>query len=110
MKSYIVPKFKKTSIKRRDTTEGETIEQKFTRMMKNGEKIEGGGDDLMYTDKKDGVRPEYNIRTDRFAIAQDGVETIGASYAARAAQREDLAKMEIVKKDDEVEPTQGTEA
>ena len=31
---------------------------------------------ITYTEKKDGVRPEYDIRTDRFEIARETMETL----------------------------------
>ena len=31
---------------------------------------------IAYTEKRDGVKPEYDIRTDRFEIARKAMETI----------------------------------
>ena len=31
---------------------------------------------IAYTEKRDGVRPEYDIRTDRFEIAREAMETL----------------------------------
>lgn len=40
---------------------------------------------IIYTPRKDGVRPEYDIRTDRFAIAQQAMDHVAASYRAKRA-------------------------
>ena len=45
------------------TQEGENIEVKVRRITKNGEPIKDGAP-MVYTEKKDRVRPEFNIRTD----------------------------------------------
>lgn len=38
----------------------------------------------IYTNKADGVLPAYDIRTDRFDVAQSAMEKIGALEASRA--------------------------
>lgn len=40
----------------------------------------------IYTEKKDGVLPEYDIRTDRFEIALDAMDKINQSTASRIAK------------------------
>lgn len=40
---------------------------------------------IIYTPRKDGVKPEYDIRTDRFEIAQDAMNKVAASYQAKRA-------------------------
>lgn len=47
---------------------GETIEAKLRRVMLNKEPIEDGAP-IVYTERKDGVRFETNIRSDRFDFA-----------------------------------------
>lgn len=60
--------------------EAEPLEVKLRRKMKGGKIDEEEGDGktwaIAYTEKKDGVRPEYDIRTDRFEIAREAMETI----------------------------------
>ena len=51
-----------------NSLEGESIEAKVCRIVNNGEPISDGAP-LIYTERKDGVKEEYNIRTDRFDIA-----------------------------------------
>ena len=58
----------KTSIHLNNSQEGETIEMKIRRIMNNKEPIEDGAP-LIFTERKDGVIHEYNIRTDRFELA-----------------------------------------
>ena len=45
-----------------ETFEGETIETKVNRIVNNGEPIKDGAP-IIYTERKDGVLPEYDIRT-----------------------------------------------
>lgn len=40
----------------------------------------------IYTEKKDGVLPEYDIRTDRFEVAIDAVDKINQSAASQIAK------------------------
>lgn len=60
--------------------EAEPLEIKLRRKMKGG-KVDEEEDDqktwtIAYTEKKDGVKPEYDIRTDRFEIAREAMEKI----------------------------------
>lgn len=86
-----------------NSREGETLEEKLERILANGEPI---GDDapIIHTERNKGVEPQYNIRSDRWEIALDGIDRIQKSYQAR---REEKAKID--KKDGETEPIQGTE-
>ena len=72
MKKVIVPTIMSTKIQAK---EGEWIEEKVRRVVENGEPIEDGAP-IVYTERKDGVRPEYNIRTDRWEIAQEAMEAV----------------------------------
>ena len=60
--------------------EAEPLEAKLRRKMKGGKVDEEEGDGktwaIAYTEKKDGVKPEYDIRTDRFEIAREAMETL----------------------------------
>ena len=40
----------------------------------------------IYTEKKDGVQPEYDIRTDRFEVAIDAIDKINQSTASQIAK------------------------
>ena len=64
--------------------EGESIETKVERIVTNNEPISDGAP-LIYTDRKEGVLPQYDIRTDRWDIA---VEAMGSVAIAEAAKRD----------------------
>lgn len=92
-----------------DSVEGETIEQQIERMLQNKEPMTGA-EALTYTERKEGVKPEYNIRTDRWEIAIDATDKIQRSYQARrdarAKEREEKANEKEIGK---TEPLQGTQ-
>lgn len=48
--------------------------------------MEDGVFPTIYTEKKDGVQPEYDIRTDRFEIAIDAIDKINQSVANQIAK------------------------
>lgn len=66
-----------------ETIEGERIEQKVRRLMDEKSPINDGAP-MIYTERKDGVLPSYDIRTDRWIIAQEAMEKhMGAVSAKR---------------------------
>nr|WAE43722.1 MAG: hypothetical protein [Microviridae sp.] len=65
-----------------ESTEGETIEQKIMRILNNNEPITDGAPQI-FTERKNGVQPEFNIRTDRFDIAVEAMEHIHKSAVAK---------------------------
>lgn len=48
--------------------------------------MEDGVFPTIYTEKKDGVQPEYDIRTDRFEVAIDAMDKINQSTATQIAK------------------------
>jgi hypothetical protein len=54
----------------------------------NGEanNMEDGVFPTIYTEKKDGVQPEFDIRTDRFEVAIDAIDKINQSTASQIAK------------------------
>ena len=62
-----------TLIQRNTSTVGEYIEIKIERIVTQNEPIEDGAP-LIYTEKSDGVLPEYDIRSDKFDIAIDAMD------------------------------------
>lgn len=54
----------------------------------NGEasNMEDGVFPTIYTEKKDGVQPEFDIRTDRFEVAIDAIDKINQSAASQIAK------------------------
>ena len=93
MKTAIVPNLL-GRIQSVEIQEGETIENKVARITQNKEPITDGAP-IIYTEKKDGVLPAYNIRTDRFDIALDAMDKIGKSKAKKenAPKPEDFGKV-----------------
>ena len=64
------------------TYEAEPREVKLRKII-NGEasNMEDGVFPTIYTEKRDGVQPEYDIRTDRFEVAIDAIDKINQSAA-----------------------------
>lgn len=65
--------------------EGETIEEKVARITLTKEPITDTAP-IIYTEKKDGVLPAYNIRTDRFDLAIDAYDKIDMERIAKKNQ------------------------
>ena len=65
--------------------EGESIEKKVRRVVENKEPITDGAP-IIYTEKKDGVLPQFNIRTDKWEIALDAMDKVQASRIAKSKQ------------------------
>lgn len=80
-----------------ETYEGESIEKKCARMIENNEPITDGAP-LVYTERADGVRPEFNVRTDKWDIAQESMEKV--SKAKRNKIKEKIAKGTPEKKEE----------
>lgn len=75
-----------TSILGNETVEGKTIEQKVEGMINNKEPLTDGAP-IIHQERKDGVRQEYNIRTDRFELAIDGHDAITKTELAKRDAR-----------------------
>lgn len=63
--------------------EGESIENKVRRITENNEPITDGAP-IIYTNRDDGVLPAYNIRTDRWEIAQAAMEAVNQANLAKS--------------------------
>lgn len=74
-----------TNIKVDQSYKGETIEEKIRRIVTNNEPIKDGAP-IVYTERKDGVRPEYDIRTDRWEIAVDAMDKVTKTNLAKRDQ------------------------
>lgn len=73
-------------IKVNNSYQGETIEQKMDRIVNNNEPIKDGAP-IIYTERKDGVLPEYDIRTDRFEVAVEAQDKITRAKLGERAER-----------------------
>lgn len=69
------------------TYQAEPREVKLRKII-NGESndMEDGIFPTIYTEKKDGVQPEFDIRTDRFEVAIDAIDKINQSAANQIAK------------------------
>lgn len=93
---------KKGCLKRNVTfEEAETIEEKIRKIIENNEPITDGAP-IIYTEKKDGVLPQYDIRTDRWEIAQKAMDKVNASKIAQSKNYEEIKNTE---KTEEMETT-----
>ncbi|UCS96044.1 MAG: hypothetical protein [Microviridae sp.] len=68
-----------------ETYEGETIEMKVARVVNNNEPITDGAP-IIYTEKKDGVMPDYNVRTDRWDIAIEAMDKVNKAEIAKSLE------------------------
>ena len=75
----------KTTFNDNESYEGETIETKIMRIVENKEPIEDGAP-LIYTERKDGVQPEYNVRTDKWEIALDAMDKVAKTNYAKSLE------------------------
>lgn len=91
---YNVSPIQGTTININESYEGETIEMKIDRVLNNGEPIEDGAP-IIYTERKDGVIAETDIRTDRFDAALDLTDKMHASHVAERQSR--IEKRESLK-------------
>lgn len=85
MRKPIIQKFETFNVNQSE--EGQTIEEELRKITAEKEQI-GSKFPMIYTDKKDGVLPAYNIRSDRFEIAREAKEKIGQAEAQKIAKRE----------------------
>lgn len=80
---------------------------KLRRKMKGGKVDEEEGDRqtwaIAYTEKKDGVKPEYDIRTDRFEIAREAMETIEKGIQLSYSDPNSTTTDEVTETDEENE-------
>jgi hypothetical protein len=115
--AYKYRKATKSFIGSADVKEGETIEQKMARILHNGEPITDGAPEI-YTERRDGVGAEYNIRTDRWEMAAEAMDlkskNIQAKRDAKAEARKNkeseakVVKLKPKKDDGKPESTNGT--
>lgn len=69
-----------------ERTTGETIEEMVRRMVNNGEPI-GNPVPLIYTERKDGVLPQYDIRADKYDIAIDSMNHASKAHRTKREER-----------------------
>jgi hypothetical protein len=82
MKKRIV--YANSQLRGGNTYECDRLDLKLRRLMENKEPIDEEMASMIYTERKDGVLPAYNIRTDRFDVA---IMAMDAANKMRDAQR-----------------------
>lgn len=65
---------------------GESLEDKVRRTMLSGAPIEAISP-MVYTERKEGVRKDTDIRTDRWEVAQNAMGTITQGARQKRAER-----------------------
>lgn len=84
------PNFKKivktTEIESPDYYEGESIETYCQRITETGEAVEATVP-MNYTERQDGVLPQYDPRTDRWEIAQEAMDLATRSAVAKSEEK-----------------------
>jgi hypothetical protein len=79
---YRQNKAQQTTLNVHASYQGERIEQKIQRIVNNKEPITDGAP-IIYTERKNGVEPQYNIKTDRWEIALDAMDAVSRSHTAK---------------------------
>lgn len=88
--------------------EGEPIEQKVRRILDEKEPIKDGAP-IIYTEKKDGVRAEFNIRTDKWEIAMTAMDKVSNYEASKYLQNEENPEPNITIDYKDTEPKENKE-
>ena len=84
--------------------EGEPIENKVRRIVDEKEPIEDGAP-LIYQERKDGVAPQFNIRTDRWDVAIMAMDKVSQAELSRYTKsQENPAEMMKKDKENKIEP------
>lgn len=76
----------KTTLKRNKGYAGETLEQKINRIVNNKEPIKDGAP-LIYQERKEGINPDYDIRTDRMEVAVEAMDKVARAHHAKRDNR-----------------------
>lgn len=80
--------------------EGETLEEKVRRILDENEPIKDGAP-IIYTEKKDGVRPEFNIRADKWDIAIQAMDKVSNYEASKYLQTGEMPEIKAEYKETE---------
>jgi len=91
----------RSQLTRIETVEGERIEQKVARLLDNNEPITDGASEI-FTERRDGVVEAYNIRTDRFEVACDAMDTVSKSKLAKREGKGKVVKLKADEKEDNI--------
>lgn len=88
-----IPGTGKTQINLNNTYEAEPLEVKLRRKERGGKVDEEEGDGktwaITYTERKDGVKPEYDIRTDRFEVAREAQDRLNQGIKLQYSDKQE---------------------
>lgn len=88
-----IPGIGKTQIKLDNIYEAEPLEVKLRRKERGGKIDEEEGDGktwaITYTERKDGVLPEYDIRTDRFEVAREAQDRLNKGIMLQYSDKQE---------------------
>lgn len=82
----------RTEINRNRSYVAEPLEIQLDRMTIEKTPIEATGVPMIYTERGEGIKPEYNIRTDRWEIAQHAMKHVNKSAIAKRNLGSDTGK------------------
>lgn len=88
MKRHV--KYKTTTLRVNNHYEGESIETKIKRLLENTDGIKGEAARI-FTERKEGVRPDMDIRTDRWDLATEKMDIVSRNRLAKRDDRHDLS-------------------
>lgn len=80
-----------TTLENIKLVEGESIETRVRKMVESGEPITDTAP-LIYTEKKDGIINDYDIRSDKFDVALTALDTLSKTSIAKNNQIAEEAK------------------
>lgn len=96
-----------TQLSVNNSYQGITIEKKVQRITSNKEPITDGAP-LNFTERSEGVKAEYDPRTDRWELGVEAMDVVTKSHLTKREERH-KAKMEAIKggKDETKDETKG---
>lgn len=68
-----------------ESYEGQSIEERCKKLVETGEPIKDTSP-LIYTPKEKGVMPQYNVRADKWEIAQEAMDRVNKERIAKGQQ------------------------
>ena len=68
-----------------ESYEGQSIEERCKKLTETGEPIKDTSP-LIYTPKEKGVMPQYDVRTDKWEIAQSAMDRVNKERIAKGQQ------------------------
>lgn len=77
---------------------GESLEEKIRKVTETKQPIEAISP-MIYTERKDGIQPAYDIRTDKWEIAQQAMTTVTEAHREKRKERQNPKGQETIKSD-----------